>query len=244
MFALMGAAVLFTGISKSGFGSKVDFFGVVILAGLMDPGKAIGVMLPLLMVMDLSNLRPYWGKWSRGDALTLILGGIPGVMLGALFFTQVNQQVLQFLIGLISLLFLSWFCASRLSTVLSRMGPFSRGVGGLAGFVAGFTSFVSHAGGPPAAVWMLSRKLDKTQFQATTVILFWVINIAKFVPYAFLGIFTLETLKAGLLLAPFAVLGAWLGVKAHRLVPEGLFFGLTYVLLLITGTKLIWDGLT
>ena len=86
MFALMGAAVLFTGISKSGFGSKVDFLGVVILAGLMDPGKAIGVMLPLLMVMDLSNLRAYWGKWSRSDALTLILGGIPGVMLGALFF--------------------------------------------------------------------------------------------------------------------------------------------------------------
>ena len=157
MFALMGGAVLFAGISKSGFGSKVDFIGVVILAGLMDPGKAIGVMLPLLMVMDLSNLRAYWGKWSRGDALTLILGGIPGVMLGALFFTQVNQKVLQFLIGLISLLFLSWFCASRLSTVLSRMGPFSLGVGGLAGFVAGFTSFVSHAGGPAAAVYLLSK---------------------------------------------------------------------------------------
>ena len=55
MFALMGGAVLFAGISKSGFGSKIDFIGVVILVGLMDPGKAIGVMLPLLMVMDLSN---------------------------------------------------------------------------------------------------------------------------------------------------------------------------------------------
>ena len=131
MFALMGSAVLFAGISKSGFGSKVDFIGVVILAGLMDPGKAIGVMLPLLMVMDLSNLRAYWGKWSRGDALTLILGGIPGVMLGALFFTQVNQQVLQFLIGLISLLFLSWFCASRLSTVCQEWAHFHVGLGGL-----------------------------------------------------------------------------------------------------------------
>jgi len=59
-----------------------------------------------------------------------------------------------------------------------------------------------------------------------------------------LGIFTQDTLTADLLLAPFAVLGAWLGVKAHRLVPERLFFSLTYVLLLITGTKLIWDGLT
>lgn len=116
--------------------------------------------------------------------------------------------------------------------------------GALAGAVTGFTSFVSHAGGPPAAVWLLSRRLDKTTYQATTVILFWIINIVKFVPYAFLGIFTAQTLLADLILAPFAVLGAWLGVRAHRIVPERAFFALTYVLLLVTGTKLIWDGLT
>ena len=40
------------------------------------------------------------------------------------------------------------------------------------------------------------------------------INIAKFIPYAFLGMFTLETAKANLVLAPFALLGAWIGVRA------------------------------
>ena len=49
---------------------------------------------------------------------------------------------------------------------------------------------------------------------------------------------------ADLVLAPFAILGAWLGVRAHMLVPERLFFGLTYVLLVCTGSKLIWDTLT
>jgi uncharacterized membrane protein YfcA len=49
---------------------------------------------------------------------------------------------------------------------------------------------------------------------------------------------------ANLALAPFALLGAWIGVRAHRIVPETLFFRLTYVLLMVTGTKLIWDGLT
>ena len=47
-----------------------------------------------------------------------------------------------------------------------------------------------------------------------------------------------KTLLAG------ALLGAWLGVKAHRLVPERAFFALTYVLLSATGVKLISDGLT
>ena len=70
------------------------------------------------------------------------------------------------------------------------------------------------------------------------------INIVKFVPYAFLGLFTLETLKANLVLAPFALIGAWLGVKAHHMVSEAWFFRITYTLLVLTGTKLIWDGLT
>ena len=108
--------------------------------------------------------------------------------------------------------------------------------------MAGFTSFVSHAGGPPAAVYMLSLGLTKTEYQSNTVLTFWVINMLKAVAYGFLGIFTLELFLVDLALAPFAVLGAWLGVKAHWLVPEKLFFAITYVLLTLTGTKLVYDA--
>ena len=41
----------------------------------------------------------------------------------------------------------------------------------------------------------------------------------------------LEPACADAMLAPFALLGAWLGVVAHRLVPERAFFGITYLLL-------------
>ena len=91
--------------------------------------------------------------------------------------------------------------------------------GTLAGLAVGFTSFVSHAGGPPAAVYLLSLKLRKTEYQASTVLIFWAINIAKAVPYAGLGLFTRETLLLDLLLAPFALLGAWLGVRLHHSIP-------------------------
>jgi uncharacterized membrane protein YfcA len=76
------------------------------------------------------------------------------------------------------------------------------------------------------------------------VLIFWVLNVLKFVPYAYLGMFTAQTFQANLLLAPFAILGTFIGVRAHHLVPERLFFAITYVLLMLTGTKLIWDGLT
>ena len=63
-------------------------------------------------------------------------------------------------------------------------------------------------------------------------------------PYAALGLFTPQTLFANLVLVPVAVGGALLGVAAHRIVSEKLYFRLTYIFLVITGTKLIWDGLT
>jgi uncharacterized membrane protein YfcA len=103
---------------------------------------------------------------------------------------------------------------------------------------------VSHAGGPPAAVFLLSRGLDKTTYQATTVLMFWAINLMKFVPYAMLGIFSWETVKADLFLIPAAIVGVMIGVRAHRIMPERLFFAFTYLLLTATGTKLIWDALT
>ncbi len=93
-------------------------------------------------------------------------------------------------------------------------------------------------------MFLLSRGLTKTQYQASTVMLFGALNIIKFFPYAALGLFTAQTLKANLVLAPFALLGTWLSVRAHHMVSERVFFGLTYVLLAVTGTKLIWDGLT
>ncbi len=243
-FALSAPAVLFAGISKGGFGSGAAFASAAILALILEPGQALGIMLPLLMLIDLASLRPYWRQWSWPDARVLILGGVPGVALGAGLYQLADADALRLLIGAISVGFVFWQLAQRsgLMRPLSQKLPVWAGL--VAGLVTGFTSFVSHAGGPPAAVYLLSQHLPKTRFQATTVLIFWTINIAKFIPYAFLGLFTLQTAVADLVLAPVALIGTWLGVRAHRLVPEGAFFALTYVLLTVTGSKLIWDGLT
>lgn len=244
VFAVAVPAVLLAGISKGGFGSGAAFAGASILALVVPPGQALGIMLPLLMLIDVSTLRPYWKRWSAVDAKRLLWGGVPGVAIGAALYSVADADLFRLLIGGICLAFIGWQMSLRAGLLRPSQRPMPGWAGIVAGVVAGFTSFVSHAGGPPAAVYLLSRRLDKTQFQATTVLVFWAYNIVKFVPYAFLGIFTVETLLFDLILAPVALFGAWLGVRAHRIVPEGLFFGITYVLLAVTGSKLIWDALT
>ncbi|MEP5728432.1 MAG: sulfite exporter TauE/SafE family protein [Sulfitobacter sp.] len=242
-FMIAGPAVLFAGVSKGGFGSGASFAAAAVLALVVDPGLALGVLLPLLMVIDAFALKPYWGKWSLPDAKLLVLGGLPGVLCGALLFQVTSDDGMRLLIGAVAVGFVLWQVSrgTWLSRFASRRMPDWSGI--FWGMVAGFTTFVSHAGGPPAAVFLLSRGLNKTEYQATTVLVFWVLNIAKFVPYAMLGMFTAQTFLANAVLAPFAIVGTLIGVKANRIISERFFFGVTYVLLLITGTKLIWDGM-
>jgi len=243
-FAIAGPAVIFAAISKGGFGSGAAFAASSILAIVVDPGLALGVMLPLLMLMDAASLRPYWGRWHLREALLIIAGALPGIALGAALYNVASPDLLRLLIGLVSVGFVIWQISLKRGWLRLGGQPMPDSAGVVAGVATGFTSFVSHAGGPPAAVFLLTRGLGKTGYQATSVLIFWAVNIAKFIPYAFLGMFTLETAQANLLLAPFALLGTWLGVRAHHLVPERAFFRLTYALLTVTGLKLIWDGLT
>lgn len=243
-FAVAVPAVLFAGVSKGGFGSGAAFAAGPLLALILEPAQAIGLMLPLLMVMDATALRPYWRRWDWPSSRRLILGGLPGVVLGALLFSVANADLLRFLIGSVAVGFVAWQLArSRgLLRIDARPGlPFA---GYFWGAMAGFTSFISHAGGPPAAVYLLTRGLDKTTYQATTVLVFTALNLFKAFFYAGLGMFTADTLLAGAWLVPVAFCGVFLGVWLHRIVPERLFFGVTYVLLLITGGKLILDALT
>ncbi len=243
-FALAVPAVIFAGISKGGFGSGAAFAATPILALVIDPRLALGFMLPLLMLIDLATLGPYWKRWSLPDARLLILGAVPGVGLGVALFRIANADVFRLLIGVVAIAFVAFQVARAQGWIRVSRRPVGGAVALAAGTVAGFTSFVSHAGGPPVAMYLLSKQISKTAYQATTVLVFWAVNILKAIPYAILGAFTAETLWANVMLSPAALLGAWLGVKAHRVVPERAFFSVTYVLLTLTGTKLMWDALT
>jgi uncharacterized membrane protein YfcA len=236
-------AVIFAGISKGGFGSGAAFAATPLLALVMPPGAAIGLMLPLLMLMDVSALRPYWRLWSARDAWRMTLGAAPGVVLATVFYAHASADLLRLLIGLMALGFVAFQLARAGGWLVPRARPYGAAAGLLAGVVAGFASFISHAGGPPAAIYLLSQRLDKTAYQATSVLIFWAVNLMKAPPYALTGIFTRQTLEADVLLAPFALLGVWLGVKAHRAMPERPFFAVTYTLLTMTGLKLVLDVL-
>lgn len=243
-FAVAVPAVLLAGVSKGGFGSGAAFAATPLLALVIEPAQAVGLMLPLLMLMDVTGLRAYWRGWSVPHALRLMAGAVPGVILGWLTFRAVSTDGVRLMVGAVAIGFVAFQMLRAAGHLVPRPGAGAPIWGLFWGAVTGFTSFVSHAGGPPASMYLLANPLDKTRYQATTVVVFWWVNLIKFVPYMALGMFTVQSLRANLLLAPVAVLGVMLGARAHVLVPQDWFFRITYALLLVTGSKLVFDALT
>ncbi len=236
-------AILIAAVSKGGFGSGAGFVSAPMLALVMEPRQAVGLLLPLLMVMDLTSLRTYWRKWSWPHARRLMLGGILGVGVGAALFRAISPDGVRLLVGSLAVAFVVFQLVREFGWLRPSDRPAAPLWGYFWGSITGFTSFVGHAGGPPASMYLLRAKLDRTTYQASTVVVFWWVNLIKFPPYLALGMFTAQSARANLILAPVAVAGVFLGVWAHRRVSEKLFFRLTYVLLAMTGAKLISDVL-
>jgi len=143
-------------------------------------------------------------------------------------------------LGVMTLLFVAQRAWSS-SGAAARAVP--RWFTALAGLASGVTSFVAHAGGPPISIALLPMRLVPAVFAGTTSVFFTVINASKWLPYAALGLIDMPNMLTAAALAPFAVLGVWLGVKLLRRLPALWFYRLVSSGLLITGLKLTWDGL-
>lgn len=234
-------AVLITGISKGGFGGGLGIIAVPLMALVISPAEAAAIMLPLLCLMDMIGLRAYRRRWDGRVLRAMVPGAVLGIAVGSLAFGYLDESLIRLLLGVIAVTFSGkYFLGQRAGSPAARHRPL---LGGFWGMVAGFTSTLAHAGGPPANVYLLPLRLDKSVFVGTAVVFFAAINLAKVVPYAVLGLFQREVLTAALFLAPVAAAGMLLGVWLHSRVNDRLFYGTCYVFVLLTGVKLVADGL-
>ena len=216
---------------------------VPLMALVVSPIQAAGILLPLLCVMDIVSIWQYRGRWIRSELVVLIPASLIGIAAGTLLFGYMSVATVKLVVGIVAVVFTVHYAFNRFARRASTPADFPRGAGVIGGALGGFTSFVAHAGGPPVNMYLLRRPLDRTQFVATTVLLFAVINYVKLVPYAWLGQLSSGNLLTSLVLLPLAPAGVLLGVWLHHRVSDRLFFGVVYVLLFIVGVKLVIDGL-
>jgi uncharacterized protein len=233
-------AVLLVGISKGGFGSAFGGIGVPLMALAVSPQRAAAILLPVLCLIDIVGFRVYYRKWDAANLRIMVPGALVGIALGALSFGMLKESHIRILVGAIAVLFTlnNWF------GLASRQEPAGRSTvkGSIWSGVSGLTSFIAHAGGPPAQVYMLPQRLDKTTYVATISLFFMIVNAVKLVPYAWLGQFSTANLSTSLLLAPLVPLGVWLGLWLQDRINHQWFYRITQSCLFLTGLQLIYQG--
>lgn len=239
-YAVAVPAALLVGLGKSGLTGGLGMLAVPLIALSVPVPQAAAIVLPLLTVGDLFGLAALIRQRDRAVLRILLPSGLAGIVVGWLLFGVLSAKAMAGIVGVMTLAFLAQRMLFKPSDE-ARVPP--RWVGLLAGTVSGITSFAAHAGGPPISFYLLPMRLAPTVFAATGAVFFAAINAAKWLPYATLGLIDWINMSAALLLAPCAALGVWVGVHLLRRIPALWFYRLVSFGLLVTGLKLLWDGL-
>lgn len=236
-------AILMIGISKAGFGSGVGVVATPLMALTMPVAEAAALLLPILLVADVFAVYHYRRRFDVHQLIFLLPFATLGVVLGWLFFDTFrdNERLLKLSIGLIATLFVLY--QAGYSMVLKRLKQQTPNTfwGTLLGLTAGFTSTLAHVGGPPLVMYLLPQRLPKDIFVGTCAAFFFLVNLLKLIPYAFLGLLDIGNIPLTLILLPLTYVGIRLGVWLNGLVSERTFNLIVYLLLLLTGVQLIID---
>lgn len=236
-------AVTLAGLSKGGFGGTMGMLGVPIMALVISPVQAAAILLPIYIIMDIFSLWSWRREFDLQTLKIMLPAGVVGIAIGWITAAYVSDSSVRLLVGIISVGFVVNYYISKLRKRVQSTQPHRPLLGGICGTVAGFTSFIAHTGGPPYQVYTLPLGQSPRIFTGTSVRFFFIINVIKLVPYFALGQFDATNLKTSFALMPLAVISTLVGAWIVKRMRPDVFYPLMYVLMLLAGMKLLFDGL-
>ena len=236
-------AIVLLGLSKGGF-QGVSLLSLPLMALVVSPIDALAIMLPMLLIQDLVGAWAFRRTWSGRLLLISVPSAAVGIGLGYLLAAHVPEAGIALLVGLIACVFgirQLWGHRSSLLSLPSNPGTL-RGVGW--GIATGFTSMIAQAGGTTMQIFLLPYRLSRDVFVGTIAMQFLVVNWMRLPAFLALGRMTKENLMLSASLLPVAGASTCLGIYLVRRMSGPRFFFVIYVLLVLVGAKLIWDGAT
>jgi uncharacterized membrane protein YfcA len=241
LFWILAAIATFVvGASKGGV-PGVGILAVPILSQAISPVVAAGLLLPLYVVSDWYGLWLYRKNYDLWNIKIITVAATIGIGIGWATARFNSDELVKLIVGLIGIWYTLDLIFKRKADSAPRPADVPRGL--FWGTIAGFVSFVAHAGGTPFQMYVLPQRLEKMVYAGTATITFTIINALKLPPYFLLGQINLDSLQKGLWLAPVALFGAWAGFRLTKLLPEKIFFRAVETALFLVSLKLIWDAL-
>ncbi len=240
-YAAAVPAVILLGLAKGGF-SGIGVLAVPLMTLVVSPVQAASITLPILIVQDAVSVWVFRREWDGRSLAVLIPSSLVGI--GA----RLCARRARFVGGGGARCWAD-FAGVRRAPVVDHLGaewsgrtsPRMWSVQSGARRRAS-PSQIAHAGGVPFQIYMLPKRLERDVLIGTSAIFFAAMNWMKVPAYAALGQFTRANMATSLALFPLAVASTIVGTKLIRRVSPDRFYKLIYVLLILTGLKLTWDG--
>lgn len=239
-WALAVPAVVLMGLSKGGL-AGVGALSLPLLVFAIGPVQAAAILLPLLIVQDVVSVWAFRRTIDRYVLGWMLPGAVVGIVGGYVFAASVTPSAVLAAVGAISAAFGAFRLWADRHAPEPRRSP--GWIGSLAGVASGFTSQIAHAGGPPFQMWVLPRRLAPPVLAGTTAVFFAAVNWIKVPAYWALGQFTATNLATAAALMPVAIASTFAGVWVVRRIDPARFYTAVYVLMILTGLKLMADGL-
>lgn len=242
-YPMMALAVIILGLSKGGF-AGVGMISTPLLALVVGPIEAAGLIFPILIVQDCVALWAYKHQWNTAIIRTMIPGAALGIALAYQVASTVSSAIVQVMLGVISLLFsLQRLIFHFQADDLGSGAAANKTLGVVSGFASGFTSTIAHAGPPPFQFYVLPQRLKRDEYIGTSIIFFAAVNFMKIPAFMALGQVNSHHLATAGVFIPLAILSSWAGVRLVKRFDPEQFNLIIVVLLALISLALIYEGL-
>ena len=217
---MLGATGL--GISKAGQ-AGVSLMHVVIFAFLFGARDSTGIILPMLLVGDVTAVSAYH-QHARWDYIRRMLPpACTGVIAAAAVMRYLSDAMFKPVIGWIILILTVLQVIRMRRPAWFGNVPHSQVVAWGTGLLVGAATMMANAAGPIFALYAVAVALPKLEVVGTSAWFFLIVNLFK-VPFSFaLGLIRGQTLLLNLALMPFIFAGVLAGRWVVRRLPQQAF---------------------
>src|SRR5690606_17079718 len=167
-----------------------------------------------------------------------------GLFAGLIIGDYIDDKTFKIIMGsciLVSVLLMIWV-TTRTQKQDSQQKPITESwwYSPFFGFLVGFSTMIGNAAGPALTIYLVSKKLDKVSLVASSAWFIMILNFSK-IP---LQLFVWKNLSwEGFILnslaLPFILLGAYIGIKLIKNIPEKEFKVIILGLVIIASIMLI-----
>lgn len=237
------AVMLVAGFVKGAIGFAMPLILIAVLPSFMPVPVALAAMiLPVLTTNVMQSLRQGVGpalasgrKFWRIIATTML-----GIVITAPFVVILPQEVMFLLLGSAVLL----FAILQLSGWAPEIAPRWRGTVELgAGMIGGLYGGISGVWGPPAIVYLLAAKVEKTEMVRVMSVIFTMGAVVLTLAHIRSGVLNSETIVLSALMLVPAWIGMLIGGLAHDRMDQARFKRWTLILLALSAINLLQRGL-